>query len=333
MDMIRLTYKLTKVAQRAAILAGVPAHETRTVAIPITAERLAIATIDAEGVPSIAGSAPPLDDDWIRVDSYDADPAAVLDRRIAEIAERSATLASQKLAQRMEWEAQLAVSAAYVTGPGAHDRITTGRIGGPHGAWFGFCKLQPPGTIDPNLVSETARANERTVSEWLQVVTEREEHDERQAREAARHAWIREHGSERLRKCLDLGMIEACHAIYLGERREHDFPDWGFTSGDTEEGCEVRYPTLEALQALEEARKVDKDAMLVTVRPQSATARIEQLMREALDALEEARQTLEEALQVNRRAATRVKDRPESATASTEETPPPPTGPNFAHLP
>lgn len=86
------------------------------------------------------------------------------------------------------------------------------------------------------------------------------------AAESERDAWIRAHGSERLRKCLDLGMVENCAGVYRDERLAHDYPGWVIDCKDTEEESEIRNPSLEALAALEEARKIDMGASLVKVR-------------------------------------------------------------------
>jgi hypothetical protein len=62
-----------------------------------------------------------------------------------------------------------------------------------------------------------------------------------------------EHGSPRLRKALDLGLLDESNAVYRDERLEKEFPGWRWETGD-DEFQDIRNPSLKALEALETAR-------------------------------------------------------------------------------
>lgn len=91
---------------------------------------------------------------------------------------------------------------------------------------------------------------------------------EEAARLAARDSWISEHGSERLRKALALGLADSIWRSYREERLALERPGWR-REGDDEERGEVREPTSEALAALEEARKRWPQSGLVWLKSRS----------------------------------------------------------------
>lgn len=68
-----------------------------------------------------------------------------------------------------------------------------------------------------------------------------------------RNNWIRKNGSERLQKILEHGYIENSDNVYLEERLESECPGWEFTDLYYED---IINPTLEELEALEEAKKL-----------------------------------------------------------------------------
>lgn len=285
---IKFTYKLSTDGQRAAILAGAPAHELRSEEIPITPARLALATIDAAGRATIDKAPLPWGGyEYVTVETHDSDPTAALDGRIKAIEKKIADEAAAERAEREQWECELAVSAAYVAAnPGARYfvglSVVGARLGGEGGIWINnSTRVHQPGRVSTGLVSAPAREHQRQIHDWLDTVLARSSEDNRAAEELAkkrklaaaqsaaaeRDAWIRSHGSERLRKCLDLGMIETCGGIYRDERLALDFPGWIMDGDDTEKESEIRNPSIKALAALEEARKISPDATLVKVRP------------------------------------------------------------------
>lgn len=84
--------------------------------------------------------------------------------------------------------------------------------------------------------------------------------DKKRKREAFRNAWISKHGSERLRKALDLGLADKCRRLFMDEYLEVEFEEgdsvpsryWRWGKGEEEK--ETRNPSLEALEALEQAK-------------------------------------------------------------------------------
>jgi hypothetical protein len=182
---------------------------------------------------------------------------------IAEAAKHMADEAAKKT-QRLAQEEALV--AAWLAHPDRRGWLDGGwpRLDSPEGATtiYGW----PAGlreefdrrlAVEAEAKAAKAAAAERAVIEKLERDT------------TARDAWIRAHGSDRLRKCLDLGMIETCAGIYRDERLAHDYPGWIVDCKETAEESDIRNPSLEALSALEEARKIDKGATLVKVRPKA----------------------------------------------------------------
>jgi hypothetical protein len=75
-----------------------------------------------------------------------------------------------------------------------------------------------------------------------------------------RDAWIREHGSERLRWLLDEGM--ELEAVYRDERLELERPGWVWSAQVDGDGRDPRNPPIEAKAILDEARKLEPEAEL-----------------------------------------------------------------------
>ena len=79
--------------------------------------------------------------------------------------------------------------------------------------------------------------------------------------------WVREHGSERLRKADELGLLHRCEGIYRDERLALERPGWAWSLilGHSEDD-DILNPTLEQLRALEAARKVAPFAVLKSMK-------------------------------------------------------------------
>lgn len=109
-----------------------------------------------------------------------------------------------------------------------------------------------------NLISEArALAKERDKSEDERKKIEQEKiKAEKEAKEAAeiaeRDQWIQEHGSDRLRKALELGLMDSMLKSYREERLALDRPGWRFASeyDREDEEHEIREPSIAALDAL-----------------------------------------------------------------------------------
>ena len=82
---------------------------------------------------------------------------------------------------------------------------------------------------------------------------------------AERDAWIREHGSRRLKLILAEGYAAGSDAAYRDERLRKDRPGWGWLEAKGRRlGVlnEPRNPPMAAFSVLEEARKLDSDSSL-----------------------------------------------------------------------
>lgn len=76
-------------------------------------------------------------------------------------------------------------------------------------------------------------------------------------------AWIKAHGSERLRKAVQLGMLDVCQGVYRDERVHEKFPGW--LCGVGAKFSPILNPTLPELDLLGHVRKSAPDAILEKV--------------------------------------------------------------------
>ena len=74
-------------------------------------------------------------------------------------------------------------------------------------------------------------------------------------------AWIEAHGSERLRKAVELGMLDVSQGIYRDERVQELFPGW--FCGEGAKYSQILNPTLPELDLLGHIRKTAPDAILL----------------------------------------------------------------------
>jgi hypothetical protein len=84
--------------------------------------------------------------------------------------------------------------------------------------------------------------------------------------------WSLKYGSERLKKCASLGLIEKCGGIYADERLALECPGFRWDDSSTSKESEIRNPSLKALALLEETRQKFPDAYLCKVRPDDLVA-------------------------------------------------------------
>ena len=80
-----------------------------------------------------------------------------------------------------------------------------------------------------------------------------------------RDQWIARHGSDRLKRCAALGLVEQCRGVYLDERLQLEAPPFVWARPPVEES-EIRNPSEAALVALASWRVTWPDAQLVKVR-------------------------------------------------------------------
>ncbi len=267
---IRITIRLhlTEKGQRAHLLAGgdgCQVHEFQgSYGRAIAAELMEHATISPRGDVTVDGG-------WV-----DAMPdnfaGYVLTKKREERARAEAALLET-------WRRQLA-------GGGDYGEPSRGKIEGETAilSGAGFSRpLRLP--LTPELATEIGEhevahqlwAEANRASEQRRKEREREEKAAREQKAAAKAAaeeayqkqrdeWIRVYGSERLQKILALGLIEDSHNVYRDERLAKDYPGWQVDDATTEKEGEIRNPSLQALQLLEDTIKEFPDAYLVTVK-------------------------------------------------------------------
>lgn len=81
--------------------------------------------------------------------------------------------------------------------------------------------------------------------------------------EREREAWIREHGSERLKAILEEGFLENSMTVYREERLAVERPGWSFNPWpDDVDFLEPRNPSLERIRWLRKEREIAPDAEL-----------------------------------------------------------------------
>lgn len=175
--------------------------------------------------------------------------------RAKEREQEEATKEAEMRARCAVWAALPVGERVYASGPFGKGRWCVKGVG-----YGDAIKTSDMERINPSALEEArAEAQRRNNAEAAQLA----EQGEREA--AARDEWIRAHGSQRLRKCLDLQMADKCAGIYRSERLEIEFPGAEFDSDKWKES-EIRNPSLEALEALEAMRKHDPGAELIKVR-------------------------------------------------------------------
>lgn len=226
---LTFAYKLTADAQRALVLAGTPVALLQTVQ----------ATVDAQ---------------------------EAIDRRAAHISERGAIEDHHGVSlSPRPW----LVSEDGSIEPGWSGTLTTDHILTPEEAlsiWRGL-----PAESERLKAALASEAEERRAKyaqrlAWEAGAPDREEAERRAKERAAekareeRDAWIRAHGSERLRLALDLGEISNAWGAYRDERLAVERPGWEWDHTDKED--DRLNPSLDELRALAEARKTDPDVRL-----------------------------------------------------------------------
>jgi hypothetical protein len=79
-------------------------------------------------------------------------------------------------------------------------------------------------------------------------------------------AWVRAHGSERLKAALDVGLLGACAPSYRTERLASEYPGWAAKiPGVPDSECDAVEPSLSELHAFSEVRKTVPDAVMVMI--------------------------------------------------------------------
>jgi hypothetical protein len=270
---ISLRYSITREFQFAEVLAGRPIAISgeREVEVPLkeAIERGAI-WIDSKGhLVRVSDPTPTMvtDEDGCTV-AYDHVPSdaellsdwrAVLELRRAKEAARKEH-AERERAERAERDTE--VLRAFIEGHGEYRSARRYGLselhlyGNPDRT--GACRSIFNTDIDRDLFDAAVRHGEEIEAERQARISA-----EAEARAEERDAWIREHGSERLRAALDTDMIGACEASYRAERLAHDFPGWTDSMPGSEGAASE--PTLAELLAFADARKSVPDCVMVSV--------------------------------------------------------------------
>jgi len=97
------------------------------------------------------------------------------------------------------------------------------------------------------------------------------EKQEKEKREQEKIAWIKEHGSQYLKDCLELGQY--AHKEYLLERSEFEFPGFILDYDNGADWEKIYSPSQKALDELKKLRKtpnIDSDIVLLTEHPSNA---------------------------------------------------------------
>lgn len=301
---MRIAYCLNEAGRRASLLAGGNGKELQISEVPLSAALLELAAVREDGsawiyVTSMRGThrgqcgeplnltsrypgllkAYKLSHDGVAVFSEEVEAIDVPPTDVAEWVlgipwdnqQRENVLrakADENLRRKHEeWEAFAAVRAAQIATWLADPSL-------PGESGWGEVKLQASNgwvTIaqpSADLVAEVKRREaERKECERLR----REAEEKVKAAEAAAYyencaKWVRAHGSERLRKALEMGLLDSSMTVYREERMALEFPGWRRDCRHTHHEGEIRNPSLKALELLERVRKDLPEAELVTVR-------------------------------------------------------------------
>jgi len=116
------------------------------------------------------------------------------------------------------------------------------------------------------LEPENHRRKEQAKLEVIKLLLEREEQEAkdlavRERRKAEKQAWIAQHGSDRLRKAVELGYD--CQRLYVTERVQSELPEFEIDFKDTADWCTRSCPSEEALNIVLECRNQGFDAKVV----------------------------------------------------------------------
>ena len=241
---VTIQYLLSEAGRRASLERGGDGHRVQSLEVEGTIGSLALARIDHEGRATInVGAVPGAPGRWVqgyRLGQYGtaAERCLVVEQPcewdqpqepeplLALLADLAARLVRERAAVLAQAEA--AIAAEEVT------------------------------RAEQNLVLvEQYRLRElRSATDRAEAAAERQaEASERAAYAVKREDWVREHGSERLRAALALGLLAECNVVYCDERLAVERPGWEWEP-ELAERKEVRNPTLPQLQALAEARRL-----------------------------------------------------------------------------
>jgi len=243
---VQIRYRLSEAGRRASLIAGGDGRDGQTVDVPATQELIALAEVSADGVARISLRSP-----GYGFDSPVADPAAVA---IAEAADRQfqrAEVDARAERQSIARDAQIRADVhAYLSDS------TSRRVGTCAILYIGNRRSGPPS------------GEALTLPEDLDYVLD--EHDRRCAldaqisadaarREVAeREAWIRAHGSDRLRRHVAEGIEYSAvyrdeHTAWEAAELDRMAPGWMY--GEAEDSDEPRSVSDDVLALLDAARE------------------------------------------------------------------------------
>ena len=275
MATLTIHYHLTTAGQRADLIAGGTGKYSRTVEVEATPVLIAVAAVDRDGRLSYdlhnrrGVSSASHDYDHVLTDT---EAAAEVLRVEADFAAAEAKVeaekAAEKVAARARWNEAAAAALAddpvyWVSArPDGSNGVIVQHRGTllEHTIYASDCGVSNGEVVE--LVAQFAPIA-ATRAEAQRLADEREAERERQAATAAeaalaeRDAWIRAHGSDRLKKGLAAGLIDKMAGVYRSERVRMDLGDeWrAWDDVDEDHDSERINPREPELDALLEARK------------------------------------------------------------------------------
>lgn len=297
MAKITVTYKLSPAGQRASLIAGGDGRAVQSVDIEATPELLALANVDRDGKASIslttegvlrddrpvfgrlgraryeqspfeaaiAFDSPPADlGQWI-IENHAR--AQVEKARVRAELEMEAAAAEKQRRQ----EAEAAVRAFLDGSRFRSATIEEGRVRlYTNDDRTGITESLSSSDFAAELLPQLQAKADQIAAEVKARKAAAEEAVKREIEEerAAVAAWVQEHGSERLKKCAEAGMLDNCIGVYRAERLAKEIGPNARWDSDRYEDDGVRNPSEAALDQLLALRLVyeDEDVSLIRQR-------------------------------------------------------------------
>lgn len=284
MTTIKLTarYQLTAEAHKALVLAGTKIPREQTIEIEVPAEEAVAAGVaqitddgDIVQIQKVSGySYTPAEVQRLVLGcaggersvshQYEPDHVLTTDEAVARYREVSRIVADAVAAEKAEKAAKAAASRAEEAAKKEAQRVLSERVMGLLTKLReGRGKLLPTGNTYPKQIKidgetidiETPKITDATYGEVMKIASDRNE-KKKAADKAEKQAWVREHGSDRLRKALTAGVLESMRGAYADERLAHSLPGWEFDL-EGSDWKDALNPSEKAIDALI-AAKADK---------------------------------------------------------------------------
>lgn len=257
--MVTIQYVLSKIGQKASLLAGGKGERVQTIVIPHGTPEypalVSLAHVDTNGKATLElhTSCPQVPDGGYRVREYDSPPAVALllaheQERRAFVAQREAKYEQAMVDELLADVPSSLIEKSYTYGwrvkAAANSRaeaVGTERL------------RQAREEADRRNAEDKANAERaKAEQEAEKARKEREKEAAKARKEAEIEAWANQYGSDRLRRCVAEGI--ECGAIYRSERLNLEYPGWEIDDSSLPSWDEPRNPPTEALELLDKAR-------------------------------------------------------------------------------